>query len=47
MKDEAEPQPDDNTGLPGLRSWKAVYLVVFATFVVWVVLLTSLTRSFS
>ncbi len=33
---------DEVTGLPGLRTWKAVYLVVLASFVVWVGLLYTL-----
>jgi hypothetical protein len=40
--------PDEKeTGLPGFRSWRAVYLFVLATFVVWVVLLAALTELFS
>ena len=32
--------PDDEaTGLPGVRSWRAVYCIVVGTFIVWVVLL--------
>ena len=43
-----EPAPsDETTGLPGLRSWRAVYLVVFGTFLLWIVLLTALTRCLS
>ena len=38
---------DEGTGLPGFKTWPAVYLFVFATFVVWVVLLEALTRAFS
>ena len=45
--DERNPPPDAATGLPGLRSWRAVYLVVFGTFLLWIVLLTILTRLFS
>ena len=47
MKDETEQQPDDNPGLPDLRSWKAIYLIVFGTFLLWVALLTALTHFFS
>ncbi len=39
--------PDETTGLPGLRSWTAVYLVVLGTLVLWIALLTALTRGFS
>ena len=38
---------DDVTGLPGLRTWRAVYLFVVAVFVVYVVLLTALSRAFA
>jgi hypothetical protein len=43
-----EPEPNDEaTGLPGLRSWRAVYLFVLGIFILWIVLLTVLTRAFS
>jgi hypothetical protein len=38
---------DESTGLPGLRSWRAVYTVVIGLFVVWVGLLTWLTAYYS
>ncbi len=44
------PQPaanEEETGVPGLRSWRAVYLFVFGCFLVWVALLAVLTRWFS
>ena len=43
------PPPPDNeaTGLPVLRTWRAVYWVVLAVFVTTVALLTVLTRVFS
>jgi len=34
---------DEDTGLPYLRSWRAVYLMVLATFVLWDVLLSALS----
>jgi hypothetical protein len=38
------PPPDDSDpGLPGLRSWRAVYLFVLACFAGWVLLLTALS----
>jgi len=37
---------DDLTGLPGLRSWRGVYVFVFGCFILWVVLLTLLTGFF-
>lgn len=40
--------PDDSaTGLPGVRSWRAVYIAVTAIFVLWVGLLTWLTEAYS
>ena len=38
---------DEATGLPGLRTWRGVYLFVLGCFIVWVGLLTLLTRMFS
>jgi hypothetical protein len=38
---------DERTGLPGLRSWRAVYAFVLATLLLWVGLLTLLSRLFS
>ncbi|MBV8414564.1 MAG: hypothetical protein JO251_05070 [Verrucomicrobia bacterium] len=40
------PEADD-TGLPWLRSWTKVYLVVIINFVLWVTLLVALTVFFS
>jgi hypothetical protein len=37
----------DDTGLPGLHSWKAVYLLVIVSFALWVTLLVALTDFFS
>jgi len=37
---------DQSTGFPALRSWRAVYLAVVVIFVIWVVLLTALSRAF-
>jgi hypothetical protein len=37
----------EETGLPLLHSWKAVYLFVVGSFVLWVVLLIVLTGMFS
>jgi hypothetical protein len=37
----------EGTGLPGFKTWRAVYLFVIVTFVVWVVLLEALMRAFS
>ena len=42
------PEPnDETTGLPGLRTWPAVYVAVIAVFVVWVALLSWLSIAFA
>ncbi len=41
------PGDDADTGLPGLRSWRGVYLFVTGCFILWVVLLTVLEKVFS
>ena len=42
------PAPDDNdTGLPGFGSWRAVYVFVLGIFALWVGLLAVLTRLYS
>ena len=39
------PESDDSeTGLPGLRSWRAVYAAVAFAFLFWLGLLAVLTR---
>lgn len=38
---------ESSTGLPFLRSWRAVYLFVVACFVCWVVILAILPRVFA
>ena len=45
--DTPGPDEDAGTGLPGLRTWRAVYTAVFAVFVLWLVLLAVFTRAFS
>ena len=50
-KKEAESGPgevsvDEATGLRGLKSWRAVYTLVLASFVLWVGLLVALGRIF-
>jgi hypothetical protein len=43
-----KPAPDDETtGLPGLRSWKQVYIFVALVLAAWVVLLAIFGRMFS
>lgn len=43
----ADPESEDGTGLPGARTWRAVYLVVLWVFALWVVLLTILPHLFT
>ena len=38
---------DEHTGLPGLRTWRAVYIVVFSVFVLWVALLAWLSAHYA
>ena len=38
---------ETKTGLPGLTSWKAVYLLVTSVFILYAVLLTVLSRMYS
>ena len=43
-----DPTPGDEiTGLPGLRTWRAVYTFVLVFFAAWVALLIALTRAYS
>ena len=45
-----QPSPDPEgleTGLPGLRTWRAVYVFVLVLFAVYIVLLVALERMFS
>ena len=37
---------DASTGLPWIRSWRGVYLLVLGSFILWVVLLAWLSRIF-
>jgi hypothetical protein len=41
------PSDPDGPGLPGLRTWRALYVVVLGWFVLVVVLLAAFTRFFS
>ena len=38
---------EEATGLPWLRTWRGVYLLVLGSFVLWVVLLLALTVIYS
>ena len=50
MSDSTDASPDavddQTTGFPALRTWRTVYLAVLSIFVIWVVLLTALSRAF-
>ena len=46
-RDQEPAATEGETGLPVLRSWPAVYTFVLGSFVLWVVLLTALSRAFS
>ena len=41
-----EPDDDETTGLPRLRTWPRVYLAVACTLAAWIALLLLLTRAF-
>lgn len=41
-----EPPDDKETGLPGLRTWRAVYWFVFGCFVLFVCALALFSRHF-
>ena len=44
--ESVEPETDE-TGLPWLRTWASVYMIVIIHFAVWVALLVALTNFFS
>jgi hypothetical protein len=44
---ETSGQETEATGLPFFRTWKGVYLLVLGSFILWVTLLITLTRTFS
>jgi hypothetical protein len=46
-KDEKHPPGDDSPGVPGFRTWRGVYLFVFACFVVMVIALTIFARRYA
>ena len=48
MKPPPDSVPDDKSpGVPGFRTWRGVYLFVFAVFVAVVVLLALFSRLFA
>ncbi|HEY1763503.1 MAG TPA: hypothetical protein VGF85_01185 [Opitutaceae bacterium] len=36
------PPDDEGTGLPGLRTWRGIYVLVVVVFAAWVAVLTLL-----
>ena len=44
--ESVDPETDE-TGLPWLRTWNQVYLLVIIHFVIWIALLVALTDFFS
>ena len=44
---DSAPSDSDETGLPGLRTWNAVYLLVIIHFAIWIAVLIALTDFFS
>jgi len=42
--DQPADTESETTGLPGVRSWRMVYALVAIIFILYVVLLTALTR---
>ena len=47
MKPAPPDSESETTGLPGVRTWRAVYTVVLGVFLLWIGLLTWLTESYS
>jgi len=46
-RNSLQPADDEATGLPGFRTWHAVYGFVLGVFVLWVGLLALLTARYS
>ena len=46
-RDRTSPDPDEETDVPGLATWTRVYVFVVGAFLLWVLLLTALMRTFS
>ena len=47
MTPEPKPSADESPGVPGFRTWGGIYLFVFASFVLVVVLLAIFSRFFA
>ncbi len=45
-KEKTPPRDDESPGVPGFRSWRGVYLFVFACFVAIVIVLTIFERHY-
>ncbi len=45
--DEVVTRGDDDTGLPWVRTWNGIYLIVIISFILWLTLLVALTDVFS
>ena len=41
------PETDESTGLPGVRRWRTVYVLVLVTTIGWIALLTWLTEAYA
>jgi hypothetical protein len=41
------PNPDEEPDLPAFNTWPRVYVFVVGAFLLWVLLLTALMRTFS
>jgi hypothetical protein len=46
MKSPRTNPSNDDTGLPGFRTWKSVYVFVLGSFAVWIALLMALSWMF-
>jgi hypothetical protein len=44
---EAPVPESKDTGIPGIRTWRNLYVLVFGSFVLWVAMLFALTMIFS
>ena len=42
----SDPEEAQTTGFRALRTWRGIYLLVLGIFIVWVTLLTVLSRTF-
>jgi hypothetical protein len=47
MKPDPQRPTDEATGLPRLSTWRSVYLLVVALFILYVVLMVALSKGFA